>query len=87
MPGLAYPRACLPLGWESELDSVPPRPVWAALDQHCVPEPAACLGTLLKGAPTLKDAGSPGSCYASGDTGYTLNPTDCPATLTAPCPQ
>ena len=56
-----------------------PGPVWAALDQHCAPELAACLDALLKVPPTLKEADSPGLCCASGDAGCTLNPTDHPS--------
>ena len=65
---------------------LPPGPVWAALDQHCAPEPAACLDTVLKGPLTLEEADSPGFCCASGDAGSTLNPPDHPNHTHCPVP-
>lgn len=77
-PGLTYPRACLPLGWESVLGAVP-RGHLGGPGSVLRPELAACLDALLKGPLTLKEADSPGFCCASGDAGCTLSPTDHPS--------
>ena len=68
------------------LGAIPPGPVWAALDQHCAPEPVACLDTVLKGPLTLEEADSPGFFCASGDAGSTLNPPDHPMQPTLDLP-
>ena len=68
------------------LGAIPPGPVWAALDQHCAPEPVACLDTVLKGPLTLEEADSPGFFCASGDAGSTLNPPDHPNHAHCPVP-